>query len=189
MVKVNVIQVQAHPEGDADADATVNGSCRLPRRHSRRLASTRGLASNGEFVRRRQQETLPAVENTRNVSDSFLQKLRFFERDTDACDVKVEERTSRQGEPDGGEDSGVVEEQVRPQKRRSAVALGVGCGWVRVFSGEDERGALVYLTLDTTASDVCRDLLLQEDDAIWVQVRTPSSSSITLYFTNNASEN
>lgn len=45
---------------------------------------------------------------------------------------------------------------------------GVGSGWVRVHMGIES--SLVYLTLDTTTRDVCRDMLLTEELSIFVQV-------------------
>ena len=61
-------------------------------------------------------------------------------------------------------------------------AVGLGNGWVRVFSGLEQqhetRGTLVYLTHGATVRDICRDLVLTEDLSIWMQVTnalTPSS--------------
>ncbi|XP_046588915.1 PH domain leucine-rich repeat-containing protein phosphatase 2 [Neodiprion lecontei] len=42
-----------------------------------------------------------------------------------------------------------------------------GSGWVRVHTGIES--SLVYLTLETTAKDVCRDMLLGEDLSLFVQ--------------------
>ena len=44
-----------------------------------------------------------------------------------------------------------------------------GSGWVRVHTGIES--SLVYLTLDTTSKDVCRDMLLGEELALFIQVR------------------
>ncbi|XP_048514839.1 uncharacterized protein LOC105689606 isoform X2 [Athalia rosae] len=44
---------------------------------------------------------------------------------------------------------------------------GVGSGWVRVHTGIES--SLVYLTLETTAKDVCRDMLLGEDLSLFIQ--------------------
>ncbi|XP_075214824.1 PH domain leucine-rich repeat protein phosphatase isoform X2 [Lycorma delicatula] len=50
------------------------------------------------------------------------------------------------------------------------VMLGARCGWVRVFSDEDDTpGTLVYLTHNTCVRDVCRDLVLAEYLTIWIQ--------------------
>lgn len=46
--------------------------------------------------------------------------------------------------------------------------LGNGSGWVRIHTGIES--SLVYLTLDTTAKDVCRDMLLGDDLSLFVQV-------------------
>lgn len=46
--------------------------------------------------------------------------------------------------------------------------LGNGSGWVRIHTGIES--SLVYLTLDTTARDVCRDMLLGDDLSLFVQV-------------------
>lgn len=46
--------------------------------------------------------------------------------------------------------------------------LGSGSGWVRIHTGIES--SLVYLTLDTTARDVCRDMLLGDDLSLFVQV-------------------
>lgn len=48
------------------------------------------------------------------------------------------------------------------------VDVGNGSGWVRIHTGIES--SLVYLTLDTTAKDVCRDMLLGEDLSLFVQV-------------------
>ncbi|KAL6449254.1 hypothetical protein ACFW04_000712 [Cataglyphis niger] len=45
--------------------------------------------------------------------------------------------------------------------------LGNGSGWVRIHTGIES--SLVYLTLDTTAKDVCRDMLLGDDLSLFVQ--------------------
>ena len=51
-----------------------------------------------------------------------------------------------------------------------------GSGWVRIHTGIES--SLVYLTLDTTARDVCRDMLLGDDLSLFIQVsRTPRTSS------------
>ena len=43
-----------------------------------------------------------------------------------------------------------------------------GAGWLRVHTGIES--SLVYLTLETTAGDVCRDMLLSDSLALFVQV-------------------
>lgn len=48
------------------------------------------------------------------------------------------------------------------------VDVGNGSGWVRIHTGIES--SLVYLTLDTTAKDVCRDMLLGDDLSLFVQV-------------------
>ncbi|XP_029178184.1 PH domain leucine-rich repeat-containing protein phosphatase 2 isoform X2 [Nylanderia fulva] len=45
--------------------------------------------------------------------------------------------------------------------------VGNGSGWVRIHTGIES--SLVYLTLDTTARDVCRDMLLGDDLSLFVQ--------------------
>lgn len=50
----------------------------------------------------------------------------------------------------------------------TAVAGANGCGWVRVHTGVDS--SLIYLTLDTTAKDLCRDMLLTDELSIFIQV-------------------
>lgn len=55
------------------------------------------------------------------------------------------------------------------------VMVGESSGWVRVFSGEDGNGTLVYLTRTTGVKDVCRDLVLPEYLTVWLQVRLPTS--------------
>ncbi|XP_066597293.1 uncharacterized protein [Prorops nasuta] len=47
------------------------------------------------------------------------------------------------------------------------VELGTGSGWIRIHTGIES--SLVYLTLDTTAKDVCRDMLLGDDLSLFVQ--------------------
>ncbi|XP_017875246.2 PH domain leucine-rich repeat-containing protein phosphatase 2 [Ceratina calcarata] len=42
-----------------------------------------------------------------------------------------------------------------------------GSGWVRIHTGIES--SLVYLTLDTTAKDVCRDMLLGDDLSLFIQ--------------------
>ncbi|XP_043522274.1 uncharacterized protein LOC122535115, partial [Frieseomelitta varia] len=42
-----------------------------------------------------------------------------------------------------------------------------GSGWVRIHTGIES--SLVYLTLDTTARDVCRDMLLGDDLSLFIQ--------------------
>lgn len=48
------------------------------------------------------------------------------------------------------------------------VDVGNGSGWVRIHTGIES--SLVYLTLDTTAKDVCRDMLLGDELSLFVQV-------------------
>ena len=43
-----------------------------------------------------------------------------------------------------------------------------GTGWLRIYVGQES--SLVYLTLETSAADVCRDMLLSEHLALFVQV-------------------
>ncbi|XP_068084838.1 protein phosphatase PHLPP-like protein [Anabrus simplex] len=107
MVKVNIIEVKPIVNSNSAVDEKKEGeigSFRLPaRRHSRRLASTRGLS---------------AIQRSPGISVDTLS------------------------------------------------------GWVRVFTGAEERsdrGTLVYLTETTNVRDVCRDLVLTEDVSIWVQ--------------------
>nr|XP_031850312.1 PH domain leucine-rich repeat-containing protein phosphatase 2 [Nomia melanderi] len=45
--------------------------------------------------------------------------------------------------------------------------VGTGSGWVRIHTGIES--SLVYLTLDTTAKDVCRDMLLGDDLSLFIQ--------------------
>ncbi|EZA55353.1 hypothetical protein X777_04806 [Ooceraea biroi] len=52
------------------------------------------------------------------------------------------------------------------------VDVGNGSGWVRIHTGIES--SLVYLTLDTTAKDVCRDMLLGDDLSLFVQVNVSS---------------
>ncbi|KAG7208833.1 hypothetical protein KM043_015021 [Ampulex compressa] len=47
------------------------------------------------------------------------------------------------------------------------VDVGTGSGWVRIHTGIES--SLVYLTLDTTAKDVCRDMLLGADLSLFIQ--------------------
>ncbi|XP_043275194.1 uncharacterized protein Phlpp [Venturia canescens] len=47
------------------------------------------------------------------------------------------------------------------------IDVGTGNGWVRIHTGIES--SLVYLTLDTTAKDVCRDMLLGEELSIFIQ--------------------
>jgi len=52
------------------------------------------------------------------------------------------------------------------------VDVGNGSGWVRIHTGIES--SLVYLTLDTTTKDVCRDMLLGDDLSLFVQVNVSS---------------
>lgn len=49
-----------------------------------------------------------------------------------------------------------------------------GSGWVRIHTGIES--SLVYLTVDTTARDVCRDMLLGDDLSLFMQVSGPRTS-------------
>lgn len=49
-----------------------------------------------------------------------------------------------------------------------------GSGWVRIHTGIES--SLVYLTVDTTARDVCRDMLLGDDLSLFIQVSGPPTS-------------
>lgn len=55
------------------------------------------------------------------------------------------------------------------------VDVGNGSGWVRIHTGIES--SLVYLTLDTTAKDVCRDMLLGDDLSLFVQVNASLSTA------------
>ncbi|XP_043480115.1 uncharacterized protein LOC122509876 isoform X2 [Leptopilina heterotoma] len=48
-----------------------------------------------------------------------------------------------------------------------SVEVGSGSGWVRVHTGIES--SLVYLTLETTCKDVCRDMLLGDELSLFVQ--------------------
>ncbi|XP_011302435.1 protein phosphatase PHLPP-like protein [Fopius arisanus] len=47
------------------------------------------------------------------------------------------------------------------------IDVGTGNGWVRIHTGIES--SLVYLTVDTTTKDICRDMLLGDELAIYVQ--------------------
>ncbi|XP_053596698.1 PH domain leucine-rich repeat protein phosphatase 1 [Microplitis demolitor] len=47
------------------------------------------------------------------------------------------------------------------------IDVGLGNGWVRIHTGIES--SLVYLTLDTTAKDICRDMLLGDELSIYIQ--------------------
>lgn len=49
-----------------------------------------------------------------------------------------------------------------------SVEVGSGSGWVRVHTGIES--SLVYLTLETTCKDVCRDMLLGDELSLFIQV-------------------
>lgn len=66
---------------------------------------------------------------------------------------------------DSSWDSGVGGELAGP----GAPGAGRGSGWLRVHTGTES--SLVYLTLETTAADVCRDMLLSDSLALYCQVR------------------
>ncbi|EGI70222.1 hypothetical protein G5I_00980 [Acromyrmex echinatior] len=59
------------------------------------------------------------------------------------------------------------------------VDVGNGSGWVRIHTGIES--SLVYLTLDTTAKDVCRDMLLGDDLSLFVQARKSSFPTIVVF--------
>ncbi|XP_051166849.1 PH domain leucine-rich repeat-containing protein phosphatase 2 isoform X2 [Leptopilina boulardi] len=48
-----------------------------------------------------------------------------------------------------------------------SVEVGSGSGWVRVHTGIES--SLVYLTLETTCKDVCRDMLLGDELSLFIQ--------------------
>lgn len=64
------------------------------------------------------------------------------------------------------------------------VDVGNGSGWVRIHTGIES--SLVYLTLDTTAKDVCRDMLLGDDLSLFVQVNVFSCLIVLSTLRNSA---
>ncbi|XP_049772286.1 uncharacterized protein LOC126156726 [Schistocerca cancellata] len=241
MVKVTVIEVKpCSPEESppcAEAEGRrASGGPALARRHSRRLASTRGLSSNSDYLSKRRQHgaqpedsvrhkihffeqearagrpcvdseeesgsgTLQAVaDSTRPATDAPSDRRQQQQQQQQAeagprgrttvdvhVDVRVCSTDARRVSPDGTEScreqnepqppsnssqpvSGTDAEERRQRGRqRSGVSVGDGCGWVRVFVGDDDRGSLVYLSLTTTAADVAQELGLDDDHTIWLQ--------------------
>ncbi|KAK0097023.1 hypothetical protein PV326_003543 [Microctonus aethiopoides] len=47
------------------------------------------------------------------------------------------------------------------------IDIGSGSGWVRIHTGLES--SLVYLTLDTTSNDICRDMLLGDELSLYIQ--------------------
>lgn len=60
------------------------------------------------------------------------------------------------------------------------VEVGSGSGWVRVHTGIES--SLVYLTLDTTSKDVCRDMILGDELSLFIQV---GKQFIIIYLSGN----
>lgn len=48
------------------------------------------------------------------------------------------------------------------------IDVGSGSGWVRIHTGIES--SLVYLTIDTTTKDICRDMLLGDELSLYIQV-------------------
>ncbi|CAB0036521.1 unnamed protein product, partial [Trichogramma brassicae] len=84
---------------------------------------------------------------------------RFEEQEEE--ELEEDEDDTKLGHHDSSWDSGVgCDVSLKPAK---------GTGWLRIHVGQES--SLVYLTLETSASDVCRDMLLSENLALFVQVR------------------
>ncbi|KAL7304086.1 hypothetical protein TKK_0003547 [Trichogramma kaykai] len=82
---------------------------------------------------------------------------RFEEREEE--ELEEDEDDTKLGHHDSSWDSGVgCDVSLKPAK---------GTGWLRIHVGQES--SLVYLTLETSASDVCRDMLLSENLALFVQ--------------------
>lgn len=103
-------------------------------------------------------------------SASVLRELneaidRFEEED----DLKKQQQN---GCHDSSWDSGVgAEVQQQQQLSTSSNKTGIedkSTGWLRIHTGLES--SLVYLTLETSAADVCRDMLLSDGLALYVQV-------------------
>ncbi|OAD52865.1 hypothetical protein WN48_11290 [Eufriesea mexicana] len=59
-----------------------------------------------------------------------------------------------------------------------------GSGWVRIHTGIES--SLVYLTLDTTSRDVCRDMLLGDDLSLFIQVSGLELSRLIIHLIYDA---
>lgn len=88
--------------------------------------------------------------------------------------------TSKPKSPGRAEDTCLPETFNSSWDSGVGVDVGTGNGWVRIHTGIES--SLVYLTLDTTAKDVCRDMLLGEDLSLFMQV-----SARTRFITRTAS--
>ncbi|XP_074107682.1 PH domain leucine-rich repeat protein phosphatase isoform X2 [Cotesia typhae] len=107
---------------------------------------------------------------------------KFKEESTEMLEKEIldnlNETIGKFDDLDEGADDNFSEDSIQASKQSSkefnsswdsgvGVEVGAGNGWVRIHTGIES--SLVYLTLDTTAKDICRDMLLGDELSIYIQ--------------------
>ncbi|XP_011506590.1 PREDICTED: PH domain leucine-rich repeat protein phosphatase 1-like [Ceratosolen solmsi marchali] len=111
----------------------------------------------------RQLEDASAQE--RSVLRELNEAIDRFEEEGCEADSRINDSKSS-GCHDSSWDSGVGGEFTGGAAVKS-VELAKGSGWLRVHTGIES--SLVYLTMETTAGDVCRDMLLSDNLALFLK--------------------
>jgi hypothetical protein len=112
------------------------------------------------------------AEKSRGSEDESAQERSVLRELNEAIDRFEEEAGGRPDDSkistghDSSWDSGVGGELSSCVAGKTGTKRGTG--WLRVQTGIES--SLVYLTLETSAADVCRDMLLSDNHALYIQV-------------------
>ncbi|KAJ8680702.1 hypothetical protein QAD02_016489 [Eretmocerus hayati] len=149
------------------------------KRKNRGWRPSLGCASTGT-VSTVATKTVNCCSGNSTQEDSALRELneaidRFEELENEDLDLDYEDDEaddSFKKLDSSWDDSGVGADELIKSINGSGSGVGKvdkGSGWLRIDTGIDE--SLVYLTLETSAADVCRDLLLSDQLALYAKVR------------------
>ncbi|XP_025075918.1 uncharacterized protein LOC105434288 [Pogonomyrmex barbatus] len=155
-----------------------------PRNGSLKKNSKDNASETDRSDSRKEAESRPGSEDT--VMDEKILESKILENLDETIDRFDSERTSgnsneekdsfstdsiQSGSPSSAKDSkdsaNILDTFNSSWDSGVGVDVGNGSGWVRIHTGIES--SLVYLTLDTTAKDVCRDMLLGDDLSLFVQ--------------------
>ncbi|XP_044014034.1 PH domain leucine-rich repeat-containing protein phosphatase 2 [Aphidius gifuensis] len=124
-------------------------------------------------------------ESTKNLEKEILDNLNEtigkFDNDKNSVDICVDEGRGEDDDDNLSDDSiKFISTKLSCSKDEShqetfnsswdsgvGIDVGSGSGWVRIHTGIES--SLVYLTLDTTAKDICRDMLLGDELSLYIQ--------------------
>lgn len=208
----NVEDTRNHVDGTINEDADCLGSSRLyPENYGDRFNEARSDQAKQEETETRDANGIDERRD-RSVKEKRIDRVTLEEEILENLDetigsfdnersVMVEEKmeeTTGHGFDSNDTRNGTISELTGPKVSRLqetfnsswdsgvGVDVGTGSGWVRIHTGIES--SLVYLTLDTTAKDVCRDMLLGDDLSLFIQVSELELSPLIIHLIYDAKD-